>query len=289
MGYETDELSLQEIHDATLALLIKVKAICEEIGIKYFLAYGTLLGAVRHKNFIPWDDDVDLWMLRKDYNKFFEYLDAHKDTLYPISYCSRRNTQNYLYAINRITDMRYKYVDIRTHATVDYGIFIDVYPIDAVGNTQKDFLKMYRKIEMLNSMYYIYMQSQYSSIDSNKLKAILKRILCYFLKLRFKNQNDILDYIEHKTNAILASHNFENSKLVGVAIWWAYMQCYNKQLFDKKTDIELSNEKFSAPAKYDELLHLIYGDYMTLPPQEKRVPYHGYKIYRRDTALWNFI
>ena len=273
------ELSIYEIHEVTLSLLIRIKEICNIIGVKYYLAYGTLLGAVRHKGFIPWDDDADLWMHRTDYDIFFKYLNDYKDELYPISFCSRMNTKNYPYAINRVTDMRYKYIDTKTFINVDYGVFVDIYPLDFAGNEHSEYLKKYKKIEKLNTLYFLYLQNK--SYGGSILKSFLKRLSYFGLHCVFKNQKQIVSFIEKKTKLLL-SNSTHDSKLLGVVIWWAYVQSYDKALFEGDTLLEFEGEKFCAPKHYKELLTLIYGDYMKLPPLDQRAPYHGYKIFERE-------
>ncbi len=279
MNYDNTELSLQEIHEACFELLVKIRSLCDKIGIEFWLAYGTLLGAVRHQGFIPWDDDVDLWMTRDHYDKFFDYLSKNLEELYPISYCSRRNTKDYSFAINRITDMRYRYLDTKMNCELDYGIFIDVYPLDYVGNDKKTYFKMYKKIRKLNIAYSIYLQNK--SFSGKVARSVMKKVFHWILHILFKNQISILDYVEYRTNSILGQNPQKDSALVGVAVWFAYIQCYEKELFDETIKIKFNGELFTVPKEYEKLLHIIYGDYMILPPEEKRIAYHGYKIYRR--------
>ena len=101
------ELSLQEIQKGSLEILRIVAKICDKQGLIYYLAYGTLIGAIRHKGFIPWDDDIDIWMPRNDYKKFIEYFIKHKDELKPYELFSVYNNVDYPYEISRISDNRY--------------------------------------------------------------------------------------------------------------------------------------------------------------------------------------
>ena len=267
------------IYDATFELMKSIRQICDQIGVKYYLAYGTLLGAVRHSGFIPWDDDVDIWMSREDYNKFFSYMKEHSNEIFPLSFCTRSVDSGYTYGINRITDMRFKYVDNVMGANVDYGIFVDVYPLDFVGNSHQEYMAGYRQIEKLNDIYAVYMQDK----SSSKLwhKKLAKKIARFVLHCVYKDNRRMLDYVTGGTNKVIGKYNNTNSTLVGIIVWWAYEQSYPKELFEGETMLMFENEEFRVPLNYKDILTTIYGDYMQLPPEEKRNPYHGYSIYRR--------
>lgn len=271
------ELKLEEIHEANYELLKAVDKLCKKIGVTYYLAYGTLLGAVRHKNFIPWDDDVDIWMKRDDYTKLFDYMSYHKEELYPIYFCSRIYTKNYEYGINRITNLMYKYVDTRTHIESQYGIFIDVYPLDAVADSYNKFRKLYKRVDHLNTMYILYLQDK--SYSGNFVGGLIKRIANRMLLVIFKSQTNIANYIEKKTNEIISNNYKKDCDYLCVVVWWGYMKIHEKEIFDDTVAVTINNYEFPAPKEYDKLLREIYGDYMKLPPKEERVPYHGYKIY----------
>ena len=88
------ELSIEEIHEGTLGILKKIIEICDEINVNYFLAYGSLIGAVRHGGFIPWDDDLDIVMLRPDYEIFNQYCLKHERELYPFKLINRKNEKS---------------------------------------------------------------------------------------------------------------------------------------------------------------------------------------------------
>ena len=127
------ELSIEEIHEGTLGILKKIIEICDEINVNYFLAYGSLIGAVRHGGFIPWDDDLDIVMLRPDYEIFNQYCLKHERELYPFKLINRKNEKKYPYNIARFNDLRYRdiYENVQEY---DSGMFIDVYPLDGAGH-----------------------------------------------------------------------------------------------------------------------------------------------------------
>ena len=96
------EMSIEEIHEVTLAILKKIDAIAEEIGIRYFMAYGSLIGVVRHRGFIPWDDDLDMMMIREDYEKFLAYFEEHEQELVPYKIFNNRNNAGYPHMITGV-------------------------------------------------------------------------------------------------------------------------------------------------------------------------------------------
>ena len=127
------ELTLPEIHEATLEILDKFIEICETNNIDYFVVYGSLIGVVRHQGFIPWDDDFDVGMLRGEFDRFCEYCHSHEKEMYPFKLLDRTNTPNYPFNIPRLCDLRYR-METDLIPDVGMGTFIDVYPFDGMGN-----------------------------------------------------------------------------------------------------------------------------------------------------------
>ena len=121
-----DELSLQELKDIEFNLLKEFRAFCNENGIRFFLAYGTLLGAIRYKGFIPWDDDIDVLVPREDYNKLIRiFRDSDKYRLY-----SFERNQKYGYPFAKLCDMSTRKIEFYFEPLVDYGVDIDIFPLD---------------------------------------------------------------------------------------------------------------------------------------------------------------
>ena len=138
------ELTLREIQLGELGVLKKLKEICEDQGLRYFLFFGTLLGAIRHKGFIPWDDDVDVGMPREDYEKLLGYFRENSDALLPFRLMHFSTNENYIYPIARICDTRYQ-VDYSETKEYGLGLFIDIYPFDGWGDTEEDGERIYRQ------------------------------------------------------------------------------------------------------------------------------------------------
>ena len=132
-----EELTLRQMQEGALNILKKLDGICREQGLRYFLFYGTLIGAIRHKGFIPWDDDLDVAMPRPDFDRLVEYCRRHRQELQPMQLMTVDDNPQYVYPIARFSDTRYrvKYQGIRDYGL---GLFVDIYPLDGCGNTEEE-------------------------------------------------------------------------------------------------------------------------------------------------------
>ena len=148
------EMSIEEIHEVTLAILKKIDAIAEEIGIRYFMAYGSLIGVVRHRGFIPWDDDLDMMMIREDYEKFLAYFEEHEQELVPYKIFNNRNNAGYPHMITRVCNVEYP-IEVDNEIPCGMGVFVDIYPIDPMGNDEKEWERvMHYRQQLIAGSYY---------------------------------------------------------------------------------------------------------------------------------------
>ena len=139
------ELTLREIQLGELKILKKIKEICSLINIDYFLFCGTLLGAVRHHGIIPWDDDIDVGMMRKDYEIFVSYCKEHDKELLPFKLFHYTTNKKYIYPIARLVDTRYV-VDYKDFKDYGLGLFVDLYPFDGCGNSIEERDYIFKKV-----------------------------------------------------------------------------------------------------------------------------------------------
>ena len=139
-----EELNIEQIHQVTLDIVKKLIEICDEIHVNYYVAYGSLIGVVRHKGFIPWDDDFDVVMLRNDYEKFCDYCTKHQKEMSPYKLLTRESEEKYPYNIARLNNMDYQAVYDNVQG-YDSGIFIDIYPIDGAGTNAEQVMKRVKK------------------------------------------------------------------------------------------------------------------------------------------------
>lgn len=277
------ELEINEIHSEMMHVLETLDRICEENNIQYVLAYGTLIGAIRHDGFIPWDDDVDIWMPRADYNRFIAYCMEHEEQIKPYKLCTRYNIDNYVFYISRFSNMEYKYQNTNGNKhNFDIGIFLDIYPIDNYGNGGSETEKLFKKTNFWSSLYCVY-------VNSDKAKNLGSRVIkaCIHLALNLIFKNNVLSGVDQRITHILEHYSDESNEYVGCVCW-----AENKVLH-KRNDVfnsdgtmnrmkhSFEGKEFYVPTNYHAILKNSYGDYMKLPPKEQQVPSHDYIIYKR--------
>ena len=127
---ERKELTIEEIHEGTIGILKKIIELCDMLQVNYYIMYGSLIGAVRHHGFIPWDDDLDIAMLRPEYEKLCSYCETHQGELGHFALMNRRTAKEYPYNISRFCDMRYSMEKKDTIPGAGMGMFVDIYPFD---------------------------------------------------------------------------------------------------------------------------------------------------------------
>lgn len=256
------EMTLRDVQLVSLDILKDIHEFCVANKIRYSLAFGTLIGAIRHKGFIPWDDDIDIVMPRPDFEKFFaQYQSKDYYAIHP---------ENSYIAFGRVFDNKRTFADtLKPWCKQETGIWVDVFPLDGVD---EDIVKFEERIKKLkkNQFFLSYKRTtmrplSYMPDFTNKAKWIVK-----WLKTIGKDFNKAL--LAHQT--IIRELPFEDSKYYGSlgALDSAEKERYRKETFTHVIDVEFEGYKMYAMNGYDEVLRSYYGDYMKLPPVEKRVP-----------------
>lgn len=270
-------LSLQEIQKVNLDTLKFVSKICDQEEVKYIIAYGTLIGAIRHKGFIPWDDDLDIMIPRPDYERLLSYFEIHKDELNPYIAMNMRNTKDYPHMITRICDTRYR-IDVENEKDCGMGVFVDCICMDGCGNTLEEANIIMNKIKIYSHLIFLAARQQLVMRTTKMWKRrMLKPFAYYYAKILGKKR------LVKKLLSLVDKSAYEKSDYVACLIWPTY---YNKEILKKeylenRILVDFEDAKFYAPKNYDGYLRQLYGDYMTQPPVKDRIYHHLYKAYKK--------
>ena len=266
-------LALREIQEASIPILLEFDAICKQEGLQYFLIYGTLLGAIRHNGFIPWDDDIDVAMPRKDFDRFVAYMDSHVDTHKPFSLCTRMNTKGYSYSIPRLVDTRYRWEPAFSYERqIELGAFIDIYPVDSCGNSVEEGKRLGKTVKRMNDLFIIYRNP-----DNGKhnWKTLAKYLISFGLHVIWGNH---YDYEKHFARW-RKKHTSDSDRYVAILFDCLPIE---RKLIETTASHVFEGHQVSIPENYDAILRRRFGDYMQLPPEEDRVPHHSYRLYRKE-------
>ncbi|MCI6693187.1 MAG: LicD family protein [Clostridium sp.] len=262
------ELNIDEIRSIQLEILKKVSEYCDDNNLRYSLAYGTLIGAIRHKGYIPWDDDIDIVMPRPDYERFIKSFNTYA-TDYKV-HVTELNS-NFIYTFAKVSynksilieDIEVKY---------EIGINIDVFPIDGVPSIDNPTMKKQNFYRNLASFKTIKINSDRNIIKN--IVLILGKILLSWLSLKRIN----LKMIDNSKK-----YSFENEEYCcNISTGFTEDKAIPKRYLEDFIDCFFENQKFKASKFYDEWLKSYYGDYMKLPPREKQVSHHRYKAYMKE-------
>lgn len=264
------KVDVKEQKKIGLEILKEVAAFCEKNNINYMISYGTLLGAIRHNGYIPWDDDIDIMMPRKDYNRFMQLF--HSD------FCKAfhiENTKNYPYLFIKVADMKYTVMHepYIIDETEDRGVEIDIFPIDKLPNN------------VISSFFFrLHCKMVYAALDNRRYTdfmqgSLINRIInSPFRRVAYKHP---LGYWTNKLDKLVQKYEYlDNPKR-------QWLDCrksgiINSEWIANKEKHVFEDAEFDIPSKYDEILKVFYDDYMKLPPEDQRRDHSGKQVFYRE-------
>ena len=259
------KLDIDEIKEVELGVMDYIHNICKEKGINYSLAYGSLLGAVRHRGFIPWDDDLDIALKRDQYDKLYQAILEDNNSIYKV--VSWENDSRYPYPFYRVYDSRTVYENNYIQNDIELGICVDVFPFDDYKDINKEITKldMYRRL------------SVYTLYGIRNKEAGIKNIVRYLMLVAFRLtrvkiwNKKLNDCSKAPVNSEYIDYLMESKK---------YSTKIDAKALDEVIECKFEDRVYNIPKDYDHILTTIYGeDYMEIPPIEKRIQHDDFVAY----------
>ena len=258
-------ISIPEMKQIQIDILKDVHRFCEENNLHYTLAFGSMLGAIRHKGYIPWDDDIDIALLRPDYEKLVK------------NYTSADGKYR-LYDYRKDSDYHYPYAKIADTRTIldenvsmkNIGVNIDVFPFDYMFDTREECTRFISTLDRLKKLFRVKL------VKPGKKNVWWKRILIRLSKVvMFPISMRKIVEKEYEKVSVLTN---DKAKFVAFALdprlEGAYRSIYSRNMFEKFLNVPFDGEEFMVTAEYDKWLTQMYGDYMTPPSESNRTSPH---------------
>ena len=247
---------LRQFQLRSVVLLDAIDKVCKEHGIKYYVIAGTLLGALRHKGFIPWDDDLDVALMRSDYDKLVEH--AHEWFPEPFSIVAYNNDLSYPKYFAKLEDKSTTLVE-RFYLGYVGGIYMDIFPLDSVPDNKLLRAWHYYRFNLKRRMLYLIYRDPYK--HGKGLSSLWLRLLQKLVSKEelHKRTHKVLTEFEGKKNCNYVMTHDDGFK------------AYHKSVFGTPQPCEFEGHTFCAPEHPEGFLSVLYGDdFMTPPPVEKR-------------------
>lgn len=257
----------EKIQKIELQALLEIDRICRKHNIKYTLTGGSLLGAIRHKGFIPWDDDIDIAMMRNDFIRFENVCKKELDSTF--FYQSHQTEKNYLrlYSKLRVNGTVFK-ESVHANHNIHHGVYIDIFPIDYTP-TQK----FKREMHILAYSFFNYgLAAKYLNIQARAGKRKLMAYLLRIIYLPFSKE-----FLYSNANRIAMKYKDSTEKLHTIIFSGTYLrkECFEYGMYTKYCDLTFENNNIMSICNYEKYLEAVYGNYMELPPKEKQISHHN--------------
>lgn len=255
-------VTLEEMHELQLGMMDSIHDYCTRHGLRYSLGGGTLLGAIRHKGFIPWDDDIDIMMPRPDYDKFIAGFAGNYEH-YKLQHMG--NTKGYHLLFAKIFDDR----TVLTEPGLNNGVYIDIFAIDGLPSWEQlpEYYQLYKKYK------YVVRMTRYpwSSLNYKEQAYIILHFYRFIVPRCIRLR---------QLNTLLRSHDFDTAQVAGcITGTYGEKEFMDADVFRDYIDVQFENRTYRAIAAYDAYLTKHYSDYMQLPPEEKRHTHHEFECW----------
>lgn len=275
---------MQDIRAIQLDILRYADSVCRQHCIRYSLSGGTLLGAVRHKGYIPWDDDIDIMLARPEYERLIAILqksEGQGNGRYKVLNCFLQDECYYTYSKLMDTSTQLVYEVYKYDRAIDYlGVNIDIFPIDGLPNGKSARQFYWNKMRFLKRI----STMVYTKVLQEHKESVPKRIFrrCVFFVLGFFPANAVAKCV----NRMAMKNDYTASEYAAVSVFgYGNKEQLPRECFDTFIEVQFEGRMYSAIAGYDKYLSNLYGDYMTLPPPEIQYGHHCKTFCYADTAV----
>ena len=266
MSIKLEGKTLRELQIAELDGLNFFDDFCRSHGLTYYLCGGCLIGSIRNKGFVPWDDDIDVLMPRPDYEQFLRlYKEENPSKRFVLLDGDKENTYGNIFAV--IADTDHTLIkEYQKDMDMPHGIPLDIFPIDGLASG-----KMARYTQYMWTMIYSLFRSGIVPKNQGGLLSFGSKVLLGIFRgknIRYK----IWKFAEKR----MSRYSFETSENVAelCAGFYFMKKVYPRSIYDGVTEVEFEGRRYLAMKNYDEYLKIPFGNYMELPPEEKRVAHH---------------
>lgn len=263
--YTLNENELSKIQNIEIDVLKEVDAICRKHDIPYSLGYGTLIGCIRHKGFIPWDDDIDICVFRKDMEKFKKACQEELSDKY--FYQSHDTDKEYCYLWDkiRVNDTLFKETFLGKY-NMHHGMFIDVFPIDNISDSKFQYMRQYYAFRFYKTGLMVKYVDHKARSGKKRIFAEILRIAYAPFSREFLYKQSVKHMTKYSDKKTKRSINFAGARHINTF----FPRRYYEQLMEK----EFAGNQFFVPKKYHQMLTKFYGNYMEFPPVEDRKTVH---------------
>ena len=250
------KLSMREIKEIELKILIEFDRLCKENNLTYYLAFGTLLGAARHGGFIPWDDDIDVMMPRDDYERLlvgfneWSQSDCYELKVYSDGYS--------IYPFAKMVNNKTVATENFTRSEFKIGVWMDIFPLDNVNKDDRELFKKEKRVSLLRSF-----AIADPSVGSSFLVKLVKKIVCPFARALNANK------LARRMDEICKKRRNQETEYFAVVSDVNPKWIFPKELFGLSY-LSFEGIEFPVPSRFDEWLTIQYGDWNALPPEEER-------------------
>lgn len=261
----SNNFNMKNLQKIELDILEDFISVCKKLDLQYFVIGGTLLGAIRHEGFIPWDDDIDIGMPRPDYERFLEYGQQYlKDSYFLQTY---KTEYEYPYVFAKIRDCETTFIEkaIKT-LKINHGVYIDIFPLDGYPSN-----KILQAVLNIRKRLYEVKIASVQFSDKPKKRSFFGKIFFFISDILYKDVNKAVE----KYDKLIKKFNYNKSNLIinyGGA--WGEKEIVSKKYFCNGLIKKFATIDVVVPQDYNSYLTNIYGNYMNLPPEEKRISHH---------------